>query len=182
MKLDERFSGVLSDERFQVNPGEVDKYGRKIDKSKKKQAALKELENFYEIDRGSDEEDASGNRVDDDRFLQAPSSSSTSSKLSKKKKENLRVESGKDDPNKLVNRLDYLSKLSRGEISDVETSDSDSEAKVAESDNSNIDVDSAIDDDEVSVATAEELEEGEETNRLAIQNCDWDNMKAEDIL
>ena len=42
-----------------------------------------------------------------------------------------------------------------------------------------------MDDDEEEEEEEEYVETipaGEETNRLAIQNCDWDNMKALDVL
>ena len=114
-KLDPRFSGVLSDERFQLNPGEVDKYGRKTKKKDKREAALNELQQIYEID-----EDLHAATV-------GPSSSA---KKERKYEEREGKGKGKGEgkgkaPKAMESRLDYLNKLSRGEIAESSSESSD---------------------------------------------------------
>ena len=122
------------------------------------------------------------------------------------------------EENKAESRLDYLTKLSRGEISGT-GSDSESESDTETNDNdddSSSDSETSSDErnsdhelksskvgtfgipgDKVVVAAVNENQEQiygddddesfnnadiESSNRLAIQNCDWDNMTAEDIM
>jgi hypothetical protein len=125
----------------------------------------------------------------------------------------------------LADRVDYLNKLARGEIScsdDSDSTDDDDSQQEVEDDNEN--EEEAIDEEEVSeedsdddmeideeeqlaiallkgkspldIPTAtlqgeegeeeqdetEEIELGEATRRLSILNCDWDNIRAEDIM
>ena len=82
------------------------------------------------------------------------------------------------------NRIDYLNKLARGEISGSSSEEIDDDNI-----DDNTDEDEEVnEDDDLQLEQAEEEEmpetinDGEETSRLAIQNCDWDNMKAQDIL
>lgn len=94
----------------------------------------------------------------------------------------------------IEDRLDYLTRLSRGEI-DVSSSsssedddsnddgessdDSDSDGESTNSDSEDVEGPLAIPGDE---NAAEETPVGEATSRFAIQNCDWENLSAEDIL
>lgn len=161
-----------------INIGEgVDKHGKKKSSSKKKAAS--DLKAFYNIE---DKEPVG------------------------------KVNGGED---KAESRLDYLSKLSRGEISgsgsDSETDDSDDSSQSSDSSSDDSDSDDAytsrkggalsIPGDEI-VTTRQKSQKGvvevgetpaeeedcddevdvENSNRLAIQNCDWDNMSAEDIM
>ncbi len=158
VKVDDRFKEVLQDKKYVNVPGKVDKYGRK----RKSKSAKEELKEFYTID----EEDGVDEKVE---------------KVEK-------VEKGKKAGVSMENRLDYLNKLSRGDISgDSSDDDSDDSSSDDEDDEDDEDEDEvvdsntksalAIDDDEVI-----EDEGGESTRRLAIQNCDWENLKAVDIL
>ena len=119
-KLDPRFSGVLSDERFQLNPGEVDKYGRKTKKRDKREAALKELQQYYEIEEEepleseNDEEESM-----DDAEITSSSARHKKGSVKKDKKQQQR-DQGKNS-NGMESRLDYLNKLSRGEISESDS-------------------------------------------------------------
>ena len=162
VKLDDRFGSVLTDKRFRSAPGAVDKYGRKSKQASTK-AAKQELEQFYSIE-GHDDDDA------------------TKTKNKKESKGKPKVES----------RLDYLNKLSRGEISGSESSisgdDGDSDEKGSDDEGSQ---DSDTDGNSVSVAhevseevfsDEEEAPTGDSSFRLAIQSIDWDNMTAEDIM
>mmetsp|Transcript_20792 Transcript_20792/g.35007 ORF Transcript_20792/g.35007 Transcript_20792/m.35007 type:complete len:377 (+) Transcript_20792:95-1225(+) len=192
-KLDDRFKTVLTDDRFNTSSlGEgVDKHGKKKSGSSKK--AARDLKAFYNID-------------------------------DKTTSDNTR-----DGEDKVESRLDYLSKLSRGEISGDSGSDSDSgnssdsdasssdDSSSDESDSDESDSDNgyssrkgsalSIPGDEVVTSykrhpkqhsSSETLntlpvedeqsedndneEDIESSNRLAIQNCDWENMSAEDIM
>jgi hypothetical protein len=162
------------------NVGEgVDKHGKKKAGSKKKAAS--DLKAFYNID----DKASSG----------APA----------------------DGEDKAESRLDYLNKLSRGEISGSDSDsdntsdndDSEDDSSSSEGSDSDDDVFSSrkssalsIPGDKISTTKAKKPstteidtgvvdEEGdddeeevdvESSNRLAIQNCDWDNMSAEDIM
>ncbi len=84
----------------------------------------------------------------------------------------------------MEDRLDYLTKLARGEVdadSDSESeSDNESEEQEEEDDDEEVNeneesVDYDLDEDVV-------YEDVESTYRLAIQNCDWENIKATDLL
>ena len=160
----------------------MDKHGKKKSGSKKKAAS--DLKAFYNIE----ENESSGTK--------SPSE-------------------GED---KAESRLDYLSKLSRGEISgsgsDSDSDESDGSNQASDSDTSD-DSDSddafsarkggalSIPGDKISTTKRSKNRHGaavevgqipmeeeesdddvdvETSNRLAIQNCDWDNMSAEDIM
>lgn len=111
--------------------------------------------------------------------------------------ENQSKQSGKKSgkaPKKSESRLDYLNKLSRGEVSvsdtsDTDASDSDESDNDSESSNSMSD-ENVIDDtrkrgpldipgDQVDVTESNEIIQ---SNRIAIQNCDWNNLTAEDLM
>ena len=88
-------------------------------------------------------------------------------------------------------RLDYLTRLSRGEISgDSSSSDEDNDSDDNDNDD-NVDlkksnkkslIDGDDDNGEEGDEMSEEVEHIEDaTTRLAIQNCDWMHIKAEDL-
>lgn len=151
-QLDERFAEVLT-ERFQGNAGKVDKYG--TNRKAKIKGKNKEVEALREIYDIAEKNDAEKQRSE------------------KKKKTN----NGVAKSNDLDDRLDYLTKLSRGEIS-AESSDEDSEeasVSVSSSASSGSDADSDFDDafqDEVVIDedVVNTISTGEETRRLALQN------------
>lgn len=80
----------------------------------------------------------------------------------------------------IESRLDYLNKLVRGELDEVNASDLDDSSseesveEIVESGNNNS-VALIEDDDEIEV-------EAPSTRRLSVLNCDWDNLKAVDIM
>lgn len=169
VKVDDRFKSVLSDTRFQSVPGKVDKYGRKTKTKDGANKVVKELKEFYDID-GDDNETA------------VPEHQQTSNKPSK-------PHGGSMD-----SRLDYLNKLARGEISEESSSDDSSEA---EDESESSDESDQSDDDLVAqqqgsssrksaLAIPEqpepELSADVSSTRVAIQNCDWENLSAEDIM
>ncbi len=153
LKLDNRFKTVLTEERFRSTPGEVDKYGRKFSKSSKK-AAEEELEKFYSIEE--EEHDGQENKAHGKK-VSAPES-----------------------------RLEYLNKLSRGDISDNDDSSSDDYEEEGYDNSSNSSDDStaggAMQQDEEVLTDEENAPTGEASFRLALQNCDWENLSAEDLI
>lgn len=181
VEIDDRFKSMLTDDRFKVLPGgSVDAYGRK---KKKKAAADHALEELYHVD-----EDDNGDEDDADDDPQ-----STSAKDSKKKKQE--PKGGKAEMEK---RLDYLTKLARGEVSDDGSEDDSSD----EDDSEGEDEDNEDEGDEVmevdpaeweaiqllngksplDVPEEEDVETGEATRRISILNCDWENIKADDLM
>lgn len=161
VKVDERFKDVLSDDRFVAAPGQVDKYGRK---SKKKNTS-KELAEFYEVEEADEVE--------------------------KKVKPSSKQGAG----TKIEDRLDYLTKLARGEIDDASSSSDEEDEMLYEDADEDDDEDADSDEAEVHLKEAEKsklgpldledpdkIEVGEATHRIALQNCDWENLKAQDIL
>lgn len=155
--LDDRFRSVLTDERFRTAPGNaVDKYGRKKKHAVEDQFAAKELEQFYKVDESQATE--------------------ASAKGSKKPKE-----SGKAE-----DRLDYLTKLARGEVY-MSSDDSDASSEADDSSSSS-DEDEEEEAEEAKKGPLELVDEddveygAESTRRLAVLNCDWEHLKATDIM
>jgi hypothetical protein len=197
--VDDRFKSVLDDERFHTTPGKIDKYGRKLKNSVKNQQ--KELSEFYEIEKETSADNSSHiNEVKSDKKVRK------SEKSIDKKKE---IKSSNSN-NKDESRLDYLIKLSRGEVendssSDDDDDEDDDDSNMYDDDYNNNDNDSDDSDTNNNIEQDHarliknknnsskspldvddrheiQLLEGESTNRLAIQNCDWENLKAKDLL
>jgi hypothetical protein len=181
--LDERFSSVLTDPRFQLQP--KDKYGR-TNKNKKNEAIKEELSAFYTIQENNEEpkdaneqpknDDAKNKRDDDDQ---------------KEKSSNSEQEDD-EEPEDPASRIAYLTKLSRGELDMSSSSEDDDSSKSSDND----------DDDDDSVergqgmvngsagildpsTRAEEEEEisisYEDSPYLVATNLDWVNLRAVDI-
>jgi hypothetical protein len=180
--LDDRFKGVLTDERFRILPGgDIDAYGRKIKKKKSSTQALKELENFY---TSTDPSTTVSEEVENKEQEQAPES------VGKKIKKG-HVE--KKQPQTDEERLDYLNRLARGEISDEEDDGSDSEE---DRDDDNMEVSDEEEEEEededyealsnkkspLDLPGDDEIEFGEATKRISILNCDWENIKSDDLM
>ena len=92
--------------------------------------------------------------------------------------------------NEVEERLEYLNRLARGEVSDASTSSS-SESDEDEGDSTDNEAggkeDEEGDDDDDGVVASRQLDVGpipmgEATKRLAIMNCDWKHLKAVDLL
>lgn len=167
VKIDDRFKSLLSDERFQSVAGKVDKYGRKSKGKKDAKKIVAELKEFYDIDQEAVET--------------KPAAPSAATKKSG-------TQGGS-----MESRLDYLNKLARGEISDESSSDSDASSDGGDdSDSSDSTSDAEDEDVQVETTTKSALEiPGQEepelvtdvsSTRIAIQNCDWENLTAEDIM
>lgn len=171
IKVDSRFQAVLSDDKFRVaSSSSVDKYGRKL-KASKTSAAV-ELKEFYEIEN---DEHVGGH----ENILEA-SNKNMSQSLQVSKEES---------------RLDYLTQLARGEImgtsSDESSEDEDNVGNSSNSSEDEEDVDedhkyakkkSPLDIPEDDCSASEEGATVESTTRLALQNCEWENITAQDLL
>lgn len=179
VEIDDRFKSMLTDDRFKVLPGStVDAYGRKTKKSK---AGKQDVEELYQVEDSADD-------AEDDAKAIRPSKD--------KKKP-----SGKGGKAEMEDRLNYLTRLARGEISDDEDdsedgSEDDSEdggngnEEEEDSDEEMLEVDPAEWEaiqllngkSPLDVPEEEDVEMGEATRRISILNCDWDNIKAEDLM
>lgn len=158
---------MLTDERFRVGSQEsVDKYGRK---KKFKETAVDELKEFYQI-----EEEGEGEEVDEKKKKNKNDQSHQEKEQGSKKK----------TVNEVETRLEYLNKLARGEISGS-SSDEDEvdveEESSSEEEESDADESGALDPFKIPGDVIEESADVE-SNRIAIQNCDWENLTAEDIM
>jgi hypothetical protein len=190
VKVDERFQSLLKNESFQSfksdSSSKMDQYGRKqqrLRKSKKassKAIASNDILDYYD--------------VESDAKKVLPVSSDAPSRTSTATADNN------------LPRLDYLTKLARGEISG---DSSDASSSDGELDNSDDDDDD--DDDDASSESSDngdkvgldqqpsassnqrsalsipyqsepELSADIQSNRLAIQNCDWENVSAQDLM
>jgi len=173
VKVDDRFKTLLSDERFQSVPGKVDKYGRKAKGKDVARKVAQEMKEFYDINEDADEnvdEEAAG--TDDHK---KPAGAKP-------------VQGGN-----MESRLDYLNRLARGEASDSSDSDgSDDDSDSSSEQSSSDDCDegeepetehgtrrSALD---IPDQAEPELSADVSSTRIAIQNCDWENLTAEDIM
>ncbi|GFF86379.1 pre-rRNA-processing protein esf1 [Aspergillus udagawae] len=152
VKLDKRFAHMLRDKDFSRNAA-VDRYGRKLARDDTK----KQLERFYQLEgaegEGEDEdEEEDGMVADDDDEV---------------RKELKRVDKAYDPA-----RDGGFSSSSSEEES---SSDEESEEEDEEEEQS-IEELEFPDKQQVDVPT------GEVTNRIAVVNLDWDNIRAEDLM
>ena len=184
IKVDERFQTVLTDDRFRAVPGAIDIYGRQTKKSLKS-AAAKELNSFYQVDDGTASKD---DEPEENAIKTVVKAKSKAKGLKDKSGDSVKSE----DPE---SRLDYLNRLARGDLSGSSSEDEDSEDEGKFSDIASDD--SEDDDDFLETSTKiqkgpldmlsdeEDEEDGEEahaTCRLALMNCDWDSLKAQDLM
>ena len=191
MKVDERFQSLLKNESFQSfksdSSSKMDQYGRKqqrLRKSKKsssKAIASNDILDYYDVE--SDAKEVLPVNSD------APSRTNTATA----------------DNN--LPRLDYLTKLARGEISgdssdasssdgELDNSDDDDDADDDASSESSNNGDKVGLDQQQQPSTSSnqrsalsipyqsepELSADIQSNRLAIQNCDWENVSAQDLM
>lgn len=83
-------------------------------------------------------------------------------------------------------RLEYLNRLARGEVDGSSSSDDsdieDGEQSESDSSSSGDESDGAEHRDPLRVQEEEIGEIEEATHRLAIQNCEWNNLRADDLM
>ncbi|KAF2659158.1 hypothetical protein K491DRAFT_675852 [Lophiostoma macrostomum CBS 122681] len=146
-KLDSRFSRLLTDPEF-YNKSTVDRYGRRKDKD----AGRKELERFYNIEDGDEEQDSELETED----------SRKRDKAVKKELAKVDIRGKGYDP---MRDGGFSSSSSDESSSDEEEEldiDVENQAELPEENN--------------------EVPTGEVTARLAAVNMDWDNIRAADIM
>lgn len=207
VEIDDRFSSLFTDPRFRVDGAAVvtdkknknkkssslgpavDKYGRKIKKKNLKNSTIEhELSAFYTIKKkeGDDDDELSDNNTEKEEGSEYDSSSDSDSEEEEMKKE---------QPMDAKARHEYLTALSRGEISASSSSDEDDSAG-SDSDSSDSDSE-ALEDEEEKVGILDPSyvdqdgnQDGEEvidiiydrSPYLAIMNLDWEHVLAVDIL
>ncbi|KAF3766798.1 hypothetical protein M406DRAFT_97667 [Cryphonectria parasitica EP155] len=152
--IDKRFSRMLKDDDF-TSTAKTDRYGRKI-KSDSKRKALQRL--YQEEDE--DEQAEENAEDDDDDDVEVEADDVVRRELEKAKT--------KYDP-------------ARGGGFSSSESDSDSSEDEDDDDDSEEEVDNAPDMQQYRTQQAE-VETGEITNRIAIVNLDWDNIKSVDLM
>lgn len=188
IEIDERFAGVLTDERFSTPGASVDKYGRGKRKKKKSVTINEDLSAFYrvknpEADVTADSDVGKANEAASDDGTEASSSSEESSNADDKS-DGAQVEV--EDPDA---RIAYLRALSRGEISGSsssgESSDESSSGSDSDSDSSDSDKDD-LEEEGVLVVGDKIAPVTELTNEgstfLAVLNMSWEHVRAVDLL
>ncbi|KAF9887026.1 pre-rRNA-processing protein esf1 [Aspergillus nanangensis] len=148
VKLDKRFAHVLSDKDFSRNAA-VDRYGRKLARDDTK----KQLERFYQLEDGEDNEEEDNISVDDDEEVQ---------------KELRRINKQSYDPAR-DGGFDSSSSEEESSDEDEEDLEEDGLGGIGEE----LDF---PDKQQSNVPT------GDVTNRVAVVNLDWDNIQANDLM
>ena len=203
--LDDRFSSLLTDPRFQLDIR--DRYGRSDSKKKKKNNKYQEqLNAFYSV------EQENGKSTKDHTSGQPRETTDTKKAATKGSRKGKQKDDRDNDDDKVedetpieqdqdpVSRITYLTALSRGEL-DVSSSSSSSEDEEDEKDNAASSDDEDVDDedDEHDIwgkagildpsyhaehkDQSEEQELTYESSRyLAVLNMDWSHVRAVDIL
>ncbi|KAL1868636.1 pre-rRNA-processing protein esf1 [Paecilomyces lecythidis] len=153
VKLDKRFSHVLHDQDFSRNAA-VDRYGRKLARDDTK----KQLERFYRLDAGEGEGEGEDEEEEDDLG-----------------------EVSVDDDDEVLKELKKADKRDYDPARDGGFSESSSEESSSEEESEEEEVDEG---EELEFPTKQQTDvpEGEVTNRIAVVNLDWDNIRAEDLM
>jgi hypothetical protein len=185
VKLDSRFQGVLTDDKFRVEPGQVDKYGRKKKGSSVKQVE-KELRDFYQIEQGEESVDVNGGDDGSDQGSGDDSEVGSDVDENDEDKEGLPPAGDKDAPE---TRLDFLNRFARGDYEGSSSDDSDASGTDTDSESESSEGSDDVEDDRFDLGRGpmavpddeEDIPEGEGSYRLALQNCDWENIRALDL-
>lgn len=174
--LDERFSSVLSDPRFQVHV--ADKYGRRRKGNAQKDA----LSEFYTVE--SSLEPCKNDQRGKTETPESSSSSSSSANSTSSRDVGKGPEGEKDGTPS--SRIAYLTALSRGQL-DVSSSSHDEDESEGESLSSDESDDKSLDEDStgdiLDPSTKEEDIEltDDSSPYLALLNLDWEKMRAVDL-
>jgi hypothetical protein len=171
--LDDRFSSVLTDPRFQFQ--EKDKYGRK----KKKKEVKDELSAFYTVEEEEDSKKKYDSKKDDNSA--SGDDSSKSEDPAKDREEESESEDENEDP---ASRIAYLTALSRGEMGNSSSEDEDESSQSSDDDEDE-------DGEDPVYGTAgvldpsnkdEDLEISYESSPyLVVTNMDWEHLRAIDL-
>ena len=158
MKLDRRFSRVLHDKDFSRN-APVDRYGRKLARDD----TSKQLKKFYRLD----DEHSGGEEGEHDEEQSEVSSIDNDDEV---QRELRRVEGRPRDPAR-QGGYSESSSSSESESSD----DEDEDAQFG-------DVDDSAGELEFPDKQQADVPMGEVTDRIAVVNLDWENIRAEDLM
>ncbi|KAL0092103.1 hypothetical protein J3Q64DRAFT_1342293 [Phycomyces blakesleeanus] len=156
VSIDKRFSGMLNSEEFGSKP-KVDKYGRKLEGN----TAEKELKRYYRIDEEDEDEDDD----EEEDNLELLEKALMADEGNVEDEEDAEAEEDEEVMDKLLTKSDYM----RGK------------GVMSSSDESSSDEDEVEDEDDDEEEEQPQIQEGEETCRLAAVNMDWDKIKAVDI-
>uniref|UniRef100_A0A7S4ELK0 ESF1 RRM domain-containing protein n=1 Tax=Pseudo-nitzschia australis TaxID=44445 RepID=A0A7S4ELK0_9STRA len=176
--LDDRFSSVLTDPRFQLQ--QKDKYGRKKKKSDRT-AAREELESFYVVEdqeekNDSDDDDSGDEREKRETTIDNDEAKSESDDAEKSDDEKV------EDPR---SRIAYLTALSRGELGASSSSEDDDSSQSSDDDDDSDGEDSVYGTAGVldpSTKLKEEIEMSHDSSPyLVVTLMDWDNIRAIDL-
>jgi len=168
--LDDRFSSVLTDSRFQLQ--EKDKYGRKKKKKSGQTASKKELESFYVIENQKENSDRDDENSDHEKdYSESGEESDSEPSVSEKAVDH-------------VSRIAYLTAISRGEA-DVSSSSEDDGSSESSDDDDDSDgdlIDSTPGILDPSTRENEEIEISYDLSPyLVVTNMDWENIRAVDL-
>ncbi|EFR00163.1 hypothetical protein MGYG_03168 [Nannizzia gypsea CBS 118893] len=153
VKLDKRFSHMLRDSDFSKN-APVDRYGRKLARDDTR----KQLEKFYRFDDEEDEEDKNEEDGDSEEYLSIDDDEEVQKELRR------------------VERTGYDPARDGGfESSSSDESSSDEEEEEDDVDDAGMEIPAPGQQDA-------DIPTGEYTERIAIVNLDWDNIKAQDLM
>jgi hypothetical protein len=179
--LDERFSSVLTDPRFQLEGR--DKYGRK---GKKKESAKEELKDFYMVE-GEEEEAKKSSQwaKSDDRSDTGSESSSDEDKgKSASDKPDQKSDSKENENEDPASRIAYLTALSRGDFEASSSSDDESDSSQSSDEDDEEEEDPVYGNAGVldPSSKTEEIEISYDSSPyLVVQNMDWQHIRAVDL-
>jgi hypothetical protein len=179
--LDERFSSVLTDPRFQLE--ERDKYGRK---GKKKESAKEELKSFYMVEGEEEEAKKSSQwaKSDDRSDTGSESSSDDDSEKAASDKPDQKSDSKENENEDPASRIAYLTALSRGDFEASSSSDESDSSQSSDEDDEEEGEDPVYGNAGVldPSSTNEEVEISYDSSPyLVVQNMDWQHIRAVDL-
>lgn len=191
--VDDRFAAMLSSKEFGIDTGpSIDKYGRK-----KKMSTQKELKRFYKLDKKDDKKVGKHGEAKAAAWSVTPNSSpkkikdligkSESKDVNDEDHRTINSAESTDDKENIIDQIGSQSDVEFVHSDNVLESDDEEkvidlargEGLVESSDEEDVEVEMESDLD--GPYNDEEIPMGDETNRLAVVNMDWDNIKAKDL-